>query len=435
MGHAKTIVCFGPGPSFKGGLSDYNVSLAKALEKNVERVYIVSWTQQYPNIIPRDFKDNVSREDHLQGTEIELKYITNYNNPFTWFKTAKFIADLKPDMVIFQWSIAVQGLPIGRIINAIKRKIDCEIIVDLHFVLQKEKSKIDRSFTKMGIANADTYIVHAYKTANELQALFPSQGFYITETGERKWQKDQKPIIKLYHPIYNLFEPDPQFNLQAFKEEHGLKENVFLFFGFIRKYKGLHNVIRAFKHVAQERDDVTLLICGESFWNTLDTQRLGAKLKKLIFGIAKKLFLGKEDDEGDYRPLDLIQQLDLDSNVVLFNQFIPNEEVHKYFQVSDCVVLYYLTATPSGIESLSYNFGQPVLATRVGHFPETIKEGYNGYLAEPNDIESMAQTMNLFLEKPLDRENVKKVAADMSWDNYAEAILRQEEMSANTNLD
>lgn len=67
---------------------------------------------------------------------------------------------------------------------------------------------------------------------------------------------------------------------------------------------------------------------------------------------------------------------------MVFNQFIPNEDVHKYFQVSDCVVLYYLTATPSGIESLSYNFDLPILATRVGHFPETIEEGVNGYLAD-----------------------------------------------------
>ena len=83
----------------------------------------------------------------------------------------------------------------------------------------------------------------------------------------------------------------------------------------------------------------------------------------------------------------------------MVNEFIPNEDVHKYFQVSDCVVLYYLTATPSGIESLSYNFRLPILATKVGHFPETVKDGFNGYLAEDRDIESMAAVMEKYIEK------------------------------------
>ena len=55
------IVCFGPGPKFKGGISNYNTSLAKTLDKDPENeVHIVSWTNQYPSIIPREFIDKSS---------------------------------------------------------------------------------------------------------------------------------------------------------------------------------------------------------------------------------------------------------------------------------------------------------------------------------------------------------------------------------------
>ena len=103
----KRVVCFGPGPKFKGGISNYNTSLAKALNKfeNVE-VHIVSWTQQYPAIIPREFVDKTSKVDFLEGTNIKVKYITNYNNPLSWKATADFIVDLQPDIVVFQWAIA-----------------------------------------------------------------------------------------------------------------------------------------------------------------------------------------------------------------------------------------------------------------------------------------------------------------------------------------
>ena len=57
----EKIVLFGPGPQFKGGIANYNTSLAKALDALGHDVHIVSWTQQYPAIIPRDFIDRNSK--------------------------------------------------------------------------------------------------------------------------------------------------------------------------------------------------------------------------------------------------------------------------------------------------------------------------------------------------------------------------------------
>ena len=107
----------------------------------------------------------------------------------------------------------------------------------------------------------------------------------------------------------------------------------------------------------------------------------------------------------------------------MVNEFVPNEEVHKYFQVSNAIVTYYLTATPSGVESLAYNFELPVLATNVGHFPETIEHGYNGYLAEPENLDSMAEQMLTFVQQPIPNSHVAKAAENMSWENYAACIL------------
>lgn len=421
----SVIVCFGPGPKFKGGISNYNTSLAKTLDKNPDNeVHIVSWTNQYPSIIPREFIDKSSRSDFMEGTDIKIEYLTNYNNPLSWRKTAKYIKSLNPDKVIFQWAISIQGLPMGSIAKWIKRNSDAEIIFDLHFVVQKEGSTIDERFTKMGIKHADTYIAHAYKTVDELKALLPKKEFSVNETGERT-QDGSTTVIKLFHPVYDLYQPDPQFDIQKFKHHLGLKDNVFLYFGFIRKYKGLHNAIKAFKKVTEKRDDVTFLICGEEFWATLDTSKISTKIKRGLFSIAQKIFLKNKESEQDYRPLSLVKELELEDSTVVKNEFIANEDVHKYFQVADCSVLYYLTATPSGIESLTYNFGLPILATKVGHFPETIKDGFNGYLAEPENIDSMAEQMIKFLDLPLPSENVYKSASKMSWDNYVSAILQE----------
>jgi glycosyltransferase involved in cell wall biosynthesis len=415
------VVCFGPGPRFKGGIQNYNTSLALALDrrKDVE-VHIVSWTQQYPAIIPREFVDKSSKADLLEGSQVKVHYVTNYNRPSTWKETVNLIVNLKATKVIIQWSIALQGLPLSYIAKKLRKQNGIEVIFDVHFVKQKEHSSIDRYFTKRALQYAHTTVVHAKNTWAELKETFPHTQYHYTETGERQGNT----VIKLYHPIYDLFKPDPLLNVEALKSEWGLKKNVFLFFGFIRRYKGLDRAIQAFAKVRAQRDDVSFVIAGESFWNTLDQNKWSTRWKQWIFGWAKKLLLNKKDDEREDQPLEWISKLGLEQDCYVVNRFIGNEEVHKYFQVSNAAVLFYRTATPSGIESLSYNFCLPLLATRVGHFPETIQDGFNGYLANDEDIDDMARVMMKFLDHPIPSANVKSSTENMSWDRYAAAIMQ-----------
>lgn len=418
----KRIICFGPGTKFKGGIANYNTSLAKAFDKKDEvETHIVSWIQQYPAIVPREFIDKESRENQLEGTRIKEVYLTDFNKPGTWKKTANYIVSLNADKLIIQWYNAMQGLPLSRIVKHIRKKSKVEIIFDLHFVVPKENSDLDTYFTKMGLKSADTFIVHALKTYDELVSLFPNKKIQLSYDGLRV--NDGETALKLYHPIYDMFKPDPSFDIEKFKKDNNLKKHVFLFFGFIRKYKGLHQAIEAFAKLSERRDDVSLMICGESFWNTLDSSKLSTKIKEATFGVLKKMFLNKEDDEKNYRPLDLIKSLNIEDKVMLVNKFVANEDVPQYFQAADSVILFYLTATPSGIESISYNFNMPILATRVGHFPETIEDGFNGYLANDRDLEDMIRIMNLSIERPIDRSNVAKRTQQMSWKNYVEIIL------------
>ena len=245
------IICFGPGPVFKGGIANYNTSLAKAFDKRSDcEVHIVSWTQQYPAIIPREFKDLASKKDQLEGTNIKVHYLTNYNNPLTWTNTANEIIKLKPDVVIFQWAIAIQGLPLGFIAKKLN-KAGVKTVFDLHFVIQKEHSSIDKRFTKFALKNGKNFITHALKTFNELKEVFPETNFQLFDKNEvieteKLRSNGQLPVINLYHPVYDMFKPVPNYDIETFKAVHGLKKHVFLFFGFIRKYKGLHNVIPAF---------------------------------------------------------------------------------------------------------------------------------------------------------------------------------------------
>ena len=347
------IICFGPGPKFKGGIAQYNTALARALSDEGSDVTIVSWTQQYPAIIPREFVDKASRNDFLEGYKIPVHYLTNWNDPLTWRTTAKAIATLQPDKVIIQWYNPTQGIPLNAIAKYLRKNTNAEILFDLHFVAAKEQSSLDARLTRMALQHGNSFIVHAYKTADELKALMPEREFEITLNGKRSVGSEQladgtlqtdyqqpTTILKLYHPIYSLFKPDPNFNKENWKKEHNLRQHVFLFFGFIRKYKGLHYCIEAFSELAKQRDDVSLMVVGERFWQTVDQSKFSTKVKNALFGTVKKLFLKKSDDEKNYDPLALIEKLGLKDRTLVVDRFIPNEEVPPYFQAADAVVLF-----------------------------------------------------------------------------------------------
>jgi hypothetical protein len=183
---APHIICFGPGPKFKGGIAQYNTALARSLKDEGAQVTIVSWTQQYPAIIPREFVDKASRSDFLEGYDIPVKYLTNWNDPRTWGATAKAIAELKPDKVIIQWYNPTQGIPLNTIAKYLRKHCkQTEILFDLHFVAAKEQSSLDARLTRMALRHGHSFIVHAYKTAEELKALMPDKEFEVTLDGKR----------------------------------------------------------------------------------------------------------------------------------------------------------------------------------------------------------------------------------------------------------
>ncbi|MCK4750246.1 MAG: glycosyltransferase, partial [Bacteroidales bacterium] len=180
----KRIVAFGPGPQFKGGIANYNTSLAKALDRDEDvEVHIVSWTQQYPAIIPRDYIDRKSKKDQLAGTRIRVHYLLNYNRPSSWRKTVRFIRELDPDRIIIQWAIAIQGIPLRYVARQLQ-KAGIRVFFDLHFVVQKESSSLDSYLTRRCIHFSDAYIVHSLKTFEELKELIPGKDYQLSFPGD-----------------------------------------------------------------------------------------------------------------------------------------------------------------------------------------------------------------------------------------------------------
>src|SRR5690606_13449572 len=137
------------------------------------------------------------------------------------------------------------------------------------------------------------------------------------------------------------------------------QKKYLLFFGFIRKYKGLDLLLEAMAEPGIRDTDIRLIVAGEYYI-----------------------------DEQYYQ--ELIRKLGIRDQLILCTDFIPNDEVRYYFSACDVVVQPYRTATQSGISQIAYHFGKPMIVTNVGGLPEIVPDGKVGYVVAPEPGEIAA---------------------------------------------
>lgn len=353
MNEKKKIVIVGPAYPYRGGNSLY-VSFLYDLLKDKFDVTIVNYKLLYPSILfPGTTQNDTS--GHIIK-EVKSTRIINSINPVTWFKAAKFIKAQNADIVIFDWWNPFFG-PSHRVISSLIRKhYRNKIVFITENVISHEARFVDRLLTKIGLKNADTFVALSNVVENTLNNF------------------TDKRIYKSALPIYGCYNLDKNIDVKKQKESLGFskEDDVILFFGYVRKYKGLNILLDAFPDIIRSNPKAKLLIVGE-FYDSAD------------------------------KYYQQINSLGIKEHVKVIQKFVPNEDVGKYYSIADIVVLPYLSGTQSGVLNIAYGFGKPVLVTNVGGLAEDVIEGKTGYTVEPNNPSEIANSVKKFFSE---RENI-----------------------------
>lgn len=367
----KRIAIIGPVYPYKGGIAHYTGLLCKNLREQFD-TQMISFQMQYPKILFRkEQKDFENNSFEVQDT----KYILHTANPFNWGKCAKQILAGKPDLVIFQWwhpYFAPCYWSLLRKLKGVKTLFIC------HNVFPHERFPFDRVLTKMVLKKGDFFITHSKADAEDLRSI-----------------RQEALVCEAVHPTYDAF----QFQNLAREEARqrlglGEQQQVLLFFGFVREYKGLKHLIAALPEIIKRLPKTHLLIVGD---------------------------FGK--DKQEY--LELIAQNKMEDFLSIYDGYIPDREVEQYFAASDLVVLPYESATQSGIVQIAYGFERPVVATNVGGLPDVVLDEKTGYLVPPKNPEALADAVVRFFEEQKAgefAENIRKEASRYSWDRMRENI-------------
>ena len=369
---AKVFI-IGPAFPLRGGLASFDELFCEALNKEGHQCEIISYRLQYPN-----FLFPGSTQYHVNGTapkNITIHTLINSVNPLSWFKTASFIKKQKPDFIIFRFWIPFMGPALGTIARLVKKQ-NIKVLAITDNVIPHEKRLGDKQLASYFIKGCDAFVTMSKAVMNDLEK--------FTNTSHKKY---------LLHPLYTAF--GDKIPKQEARLKLNLKhdDRVILFFGLIRKYKGLDLLIEAFS-LLKANPHNKLLIAGEFY-----------------------------EDKQPY--FDLISKYKLEEQIILLNQFIPNDDVKYYFSAADIVALPYRSATQSGVTQVSFHFEVPTLVTNVGGLGEIIPHNVAGYVVEPNP-QAIASSLEDYFENNKEQaftEGMKQEKQKYEWSIFVNEII------------
>lgn len=367
------ITLLGPAYPFRGGLATFNERLARQFSSECKDVDIRTFTLQYPKFL---FPGKTQYTDGPAPEGIKIIRELNSINPFSWLRTGLKIRKEKADILLIRYWLPFMAPCLGTVARIVKSNKYTVIISVVDNVIPHERHPGDIMLTKFFMKSIDGAVVLSDSVQKDIES----------------FRKDI-PICSTPHPLFDTYgkKLTRKEALSALKLD---QDSLYLlFFGFIRNYKGLDILIKAFSDDRLRGKNLKLIVAGEFYEN-----------------------------ENLYRKM--VRESGLEKDIIFFNKFIADREVGLFFSGADLVVQPYKSATQSGITQIAYHFDKPMLVTDVGGLKEIVQHEKCGYVAQP-DPKNIADAIIDYFDnnrKIAFTENVKKEKERFSWNKMTDSV-------------
>ncbi len=363
----------GPAYPLRGGIASFGEALCKAFRKAGNESSLISFYYQYPGFL---FPGRTQLAEGPSPEDITIDSLMSSVNPISWSRTVKHILREKPDYIIAQYWMPFMAPALGWINRRVRKKGGIRVISLTHNVRPHEQRLPDRLLARYYFSTCDAFITLSSSSLAELREIKPDH-----------------PAAFIPHPMYDHFGERVTRETALKKLNLPVHHKYLLFFGLVRRYKGLDLLYEALANKLLEKLDVRLIVAGEFYEDKTGYNKLARKL-----GIEKKL--------------------------IIIDKFIPNEEVKYYFSASDMVIQPYRSATQSGITQIAYHYNKPMLVTNVGGLPEIVTDRKVGYVTAV-DPDAIAGAIRDFYENKriiLFEKNIEEEKKRFTWEAMVEGI-------------
>jgi len=367
------VIIIGTAYPYRGGLTAFNERLAEEYISQGHDVEIYTFTLQYPSFL---FPGKTQYSEEPAPKNLKIKRSINSINPFNWIKVGREIRKKQPDLVLIKFWLPFMAPCFGTILKIIRKNNHTRIISILDNIIPHEKRIGDRTLTQYFVNAADGFVAMSKSVLNDLNTF-----------------DGKKPKAFSPHPLYDNF--GEKISQEEAIKKLNLDENqrYMLFFGFIRDYKGLDLLLKAYADNRFRSNNIKLIVAGE-FYNNADQY------------------------------FELEKELKLQGEVIWHTDFIPDSEVKYYFCAADIIVQPYKSATQSGVTQIAYHFEKPMLVTDVGGLSEIVPHGKVGYTVNANEND-IADALIDFFENNKNSdfiENILQEKEKYTWSKMTDTI-------------
>lgn len=336
--------------SGRGGICHYTYNLSQELSKISNTTLITA----------KDYELK-GQQRGFDLLEMFKRFKTNPFFPFFFIRAIR-------DATTIHFQLSQFPLFVLFLINLSRFFSRAAIIVTSHNVISHEYKENENSIYKKIYQKSDKIIVHSLYARGLLKT-----NFTISDS----------KIAIIPHGNYLFFNAGLSFSGRG-----GEVKKTVLFFGFIRKYKGLMCLIRAFAKVNKALPDSKLLIVGKPV-----------------------------EPFDEYRKE--IERLHLDGNVEMNLEYVHFSKIKEYFERAGLVVLPYLEIAQSGILQLAYAFGKPVVVTNIGGLNEYVEDGNNGFIAPVNNADILAEKITAIMKDPVLQKKMGECSLELAHTKYS----------------
>jgi len=348
-----------------GGDKPYALGLASALiAKGLSFDFIGSDDVNSP-----DFHNHRQvRFLNLRGNQREdVSVLTKVLRVLTYYgRLLKYTATAEPTIIHILWNNKIEFFD-RTLLLIYYRLLGKRIVFTAHNVNAAQRdgndSLLNRLTLRIQYSLVNHIFVHTEKAKQQLASAFTVPDCKIS-------------VIPFG---INSSTPNTALTTSEAKTRVGLtmSQKAILFFGNIAPYKGLEYLVQAMGLLKQTKPDYTLLIAGypkncAPYWEKVQEQISRSEL----------------------RPNNIIERI----------EFVPDEETEVYFKAADVLILPYTHIFQSGVLSLGYNFGLPVIASDVGSLKEEIIPELTGSVFRPLDSSDLAEKLTDYFESDLYRQ-------------------------------
>ncbi len=333
------IVYIGTAYPMRGGIAHFNALLARELARR-HTLKFLSFRRQYPGLLFPGKTQYVATPAEGDALDIGAEPVLDSIAPWSWWRTARRAAALQPDLLLFKYWMPFFAPAFGSVARLVKRASGARVTFVCDNIVPHERRWFDLPLTRYALAPVDDFIVMSAAVRDDLLAIRP----------DARWRL-------IPHPVYSHF-GEPIEKAAARRALGWGADPLLLFFGYVRPYKGLDQLLAALPEI-RRHIPARLIVAGEFY-------------------------------EGEARYRRRVSELGLQDAVAFHADYIPESRVATYFSACDVVVLPYRSATQSGIVQVAYQLDTPVICTDVGGLSEIVLHERTGFVVPPDDPAALA---------------------------------------------